>query len=263
MEKEINILLDAGHYGKRNRSPCVFAYYESEAMWKLHLALKQALEEGYQGVRVDVTREDQSKDLSVNARGRMAKGYDLALSEHSNAVGDNKCTSTDRVDVFYAWDNFNDAQVLADKLMRVTAACMGVTEGKAKTRKSTNGDWDYYGFMRSARSVGCPLYYIVENSFHTNESAALWLLEDDNIEMLADAQADAIAEHFSLKPKYSVGDVNGDGKVNAQDYVLIKRILMGTYKPTDEELRRCDVNGDGKVSASDYIMLKRKIMGTL
>lgn len=256
-------LLDAGHHGKRNRSPCVFAYYESEAMWKLHLALKTALEEGYEDVEVDIAREDQAKDLSVTARGRKAKGYDLTISEHSNAVGDNECDATDRVDVYYAWDNWNNAQVLADMLMKATAACMGVSEGTAKTRKSTLGDWDYYGFMRGARSVECPLYYIVENSFHTNEYAASWLLDGDNIELLADAQADAIARYFDLKPKALPGDVNGDGKLNQYDYILIKRIVMGTYKPTADELKRCDVNCDGKVDKYDYIAVKRMILGTL
>lgn len=261
--REVKILLDAGHYGKYNQSPCVFAYYESEAMWKLHLALKKELEEGYNGVKVDITREDQTKDLSVNARGRKAKGYDLIISQHSNAVGKNKCNATDRVDVYYAWDNWNEAQVLADMLMNATAACMGVTKGKAKTRKSDKGDWDFYGLMRSARSVGCSLYYIVENSFHTNEAASLWLLDDDNIEMLAEAQADAIAKYYNLSPKYALGDVNADGKVNQNDYMLIKRIVMGTYKPNDEELRRCDINGDGKVDKYDYIAVKRIIAGTV
>lgn len=254
------ILLDAGHYGKRNQCPCVPAYYESEAMWNLHLALKKSIEDNYEDVQVDITREDQTKDLGVNARGRKAKGYDLIISEHTNATSNAVCGSTDRVDVYYAWDNKNNAQLLADRLMRVTAACMGVTEGRAKTRKSEKGDWDYYGFMRSAREVGCPLYYIVENSFHTNEAAALWLLDEKNTNLLADCQADAIAEYFKLKPKYAKGDVNGDGKVDMYDYILIKRIVMGTYKPTDEELRRCDINGDGKVDMYDYIALKRMIM---
>ena len=71
-------LLDAGHYGKRNRSPCVFAYYESEAMWKLHLALKKALEEGYEDVKVDITREEQAKDL-VNFINENSKNPEIGI----------------------------------------------------------------------------------------------------------------------------------------------------------------------------------------
>ena len=40
------ICLDAGHYGKYNRSPVVKEYYESDMNWKLHLLLKKYLE-GY------------------------------------------------------------------------------------------------------------------------------------------------------------------------------------------------------------------------
>ena len=38
------VCLDAGHYGKYNRSPAVPAYYESVRMWDLHLLLKAELE---------------------------------------------------------------------------------------------------------------------------------------------------------------------------------------------------------------------------
>lgn len=34
----IKICLDAGHYGKYNRSPAVKTYYESDMNWKLHSA---------------------------------------------------------------------------------------------------------------------------------------------------------------------------------------------------------------------------------
>ena len=37
------VCLDAGHYGKYNRSPGIPAYYESEMVWNLHLLLKKHL----------------------------------------------------------------------------------------------------------------------------------------------------------------------------------------------------------------------------
>ena len=40
------ICIDAGHYGKYNRSPVVPEYYESDMVWKLHLMQKEILE-GY------------------------------------------------------------------------------------------------------------------------------------------------------------------------------------------------------------------------
>ena len=48
------ICLDAGHYGKYNRSPIVPEYYESERMWKLTELLAAALTK--RGVTVVKTR---------------------------------------------------------------------------------------------------------------------------------------------------------------------------------------------------------------
>jgi len=39
----IKVCLDAGHYGKYNRSPAVSSYYESDMTWKLHNYLKKEL----------------------------------------------------------------------------------------------------------------------------------------------------------------------------------------------------------------------------
>ena len=61
---------------------------------------------------------------------------------------------------------------------------------------------------------------------------------------------------------YLPGDVNGDGKVSALDYMKIKNHIMGTSSLTGDMLTRADVNGDGKVSALDYMKIKNHIMGT-
>ena len=58
------------------------------------------------------------------------------------------------------------------------------------------------------------------------------------------------------------GDVNGDGKISASDYVKIKNHIMdvahlsGVYKVAS------DVNKDSKTSASDYVKIKNYIMNT-
>jgi len=76
--------LDAGHFGKYNRSPVVPEYYESDMNWKLHLLLKAELEK--RGIKVILTRQDKDKDLALVERGKMAEDADLFLSEHSNAA---------------------------------------------------------------------------------------------------------------------------------------------------------------------------------
>lgn len=194
----LKILLDAGHYGYYNRSPVVKEYWESKQMWKLHLLLKKHLKDDYEGVKVDTTRPEQTKDLAVTKRGELAKGYDAFFSLHSNA---SSSTKVDRVDVYYSYENLNNARVLADLLVRDIASCMGVSEGGAKTRKSDKGNWEYYGVLRGARASGCPLFYIIEHSFHTNEYAAKWLMSDSNLDKLAKVEAERIAGYLGAKKK--------------------------------------------------------------
>ena len=58
------------------------------------------------------------------------------------------------------------------------------------------------------------------------------------------------------------GDANGDGKVNAVDYVRIKNTIIGTATLTDVYREAADVNKDGKVNAVDYVRVKNSIIGT-
>lgn len=184
------IMLDAGHYGSRNQSPIYPQYYESKQMWKLHLLLKKHLENF--GFDVLLTRSNQAADMSVTARGSLAKGCDLFLSLHSDA---SDSATVNRATVFYAYDDLNSASVLAKQIAHAVGLCMGVS-GTIKTRQGNNGD--YYGVMRGARSAGCPLYYIIEHSFHTCKASAEWLMSDKNLDKLAKAEAEVIAAYYGM-----------------------------------------------------------------
>ena len=55
-----------------------------------------------------------------------------------------------------------------------------------------------------------------------------------------------------------IGDINGDGEVNASDATALINHLLGTESnPTN----LCDVNGDGEVNSSDVTALINKILG--
>ena len=58
---------------------------------------------------------------------------------------------------------------------------------------------------------------------------------------------------------YKKGDVNGDGKVNAQDYILIRKHIMG-IKLTGDNLSRADVNKDNFINSKDYIAIRKIIL---
>lgn len=186
------VCLDAGHYGKYNRSPVVKTYYESEMVWKLHLLLKKELER--HGIQVKQTRAEQEKDKDLYSRGKASKGCDLFLSLHSNAVGSKANESVDYPVVYVMLDGKGNAlgKALADTIEET----MGTKQsGCTATRRGKKGE--YYGVLRGAAAVGT-MGMIVEHSFHTNTKATKWLMEDDNLAKLAKAEAGVIAEWFGL-----------------------------------------------------------------
>lgn len=190
----MKICLDAGHYGKYNPSPVVKGYYEAEMAWKLHLLLKTELEN--YGCEVITTRADQTKDLEVSKRGRAAQGCDLFLSIHSNATA-NGATSPDYPIVYGQISGVADdlAQKLTDCISQVMQTKQS---GRVGHRKGNNGD--YYGVLRGSAAVGVP-GLLIEHSFHTNERSAKWLMEDDNLKLLAEKEAAVIASHYGLKKR--------------------------------------------------------------
>ena len=251
-------MLDAGHYGYRNQSPVVPEYYESQRMWRLCEYLYDELK-AY-GFEVFKTRWDISRDLALEKRGKMAKGCELFISLHSNAVGKSGSEETDRVSVYAPYDNRNDSHKLGLFLAETVRDCMGVSKANLKTRKSEKGNYEYYGVLRGASKVACPLYYIIEHSFHTNTYAAKWLMNDSNLQMLAEREAQTIADYFGYEKPIKKGDLDMNGKIDAGDIISLKRSVMGTLSLDDKQEILADIDESGKVDIYDYIALKREYM---
>jgi len=60
-----------------------------------------------------------------------------------------------------------------------------------------------------------------------------------------------------------LGDVNNDGFVNKEDYLLLKRYCFDTVVLDDSSLLAADVNRDGDVNKGDYVHLKRFCFDTM
>lgn len=278
------ICLDAGHYGKYNRSPAVKAYYESDMAWKLTMLQKKYLEQ--YGFPVILTRSDKDKDMSVTSRGRMAKGCILFVSNHSNAVGSKVDESVDYASVYHLTNDSttkadNISMEIAAKIAPVIAETMGTKQGyKILSRKSDydrNGDGvmndNYYGVLHGARSVGVP-GLILEHSFHTNTRSTNWLLDDSNLDKMAKAEAAAIAAYFGVESPVTGGSSSGSsssGKAEKTPYkvkitasVLNVRKGAGTKYAVATTVKKGEVytivdekNGWGKLkSGAGWISLK-------
>ncbi len=78
--------------------------------------------------------------------------------------------------------------------------------------------------------------------------------------ILSCCTAAAIAD--TTTPVKRIGDVDGNGDVNAFDYMFVKRYCLRTYKPVNIDYEVWDVNRDNDINAIDYMMIKRHVLGT-
>lgn len=230
------ICLDAGHVGsKYNQSPVVKTYYESAMVWALHLKLKAQLEA--RGFQVVTTRASIDTDLGVYERGTASKGCDIFISLHSNACG---TESVDYPVVYRAYDNKNNVDTLALKLAKKVGELMGTTQaGRTATRKNSSGG-EYYGVLRGARAVGTPYYMLIEHSFHTNTKATKWLSKDANLDKLAVAEADILAEFFGMESSTETEKtaIMGKAQATAQQMALFCRSKNSTPQLTSCSLEQ-------------------------
>lgn len=197
------VCLDAGHCGKQNQSDAVPDFYESEVNWKLHNLLADRLKN--YGISVVKTREDADTDLELTLRGKKAEDCDLFVSIHVNAADNPNANYV--LGVHMVEDDCGEIDMQSKKIAKLLSECVADVMGaqaQTWTRKSSqdrdgNGyKDDYYGVLRGAHSVGTA-GVILEHGFYTNKAQAQYLLDDENLKKIADAEAKAIANWFGVK----------------------------------------------------------------
>lgn len=199
----LKITIDAGHGQYGNRSANNPAYTEGTQMWKLANKLKTSLES--YGFEVVTTRPSIKDDPSLSERGSMAgkNGSCMFLSLHSNAPApeSNGTYSTKPTgSVIYYSMTRSENKTLADKLGNKVSEIMGHYYRGSLTREYPGVPGvDYYGVIRSASQSGCKCAMLIEHGFHTNIADSNFLLVDDNLQKIADAEAGIIAEYFGQK----------------------------------------------------------------
>lgn len=202
LNEPVDILLDPGHDKDKYNKGAAPGYWEGERMWRLSQFQKKALEA--RGFKVGMTKSKCNQAISVTQRGAMARGYKALISNHSNAC-DSK--SVDRPEGIYVVDDDcgridDESKELAKLLSDVVADVMGTSPAKQFSRLSKNDrdhdgqlDDDYYGVLFAAHQAGTAAI-ILEHSFHTNPRAAEWLMDDNNLAKLAEAEAEALAKYY-------------------------------------------------------------------
>ena len=62
---------------------------------------------------------------------------------------------------------------------------------------------------------------------------------------------------YGEKPAYTLGDVNGDGKINADDAVLVLRYAVELTELNETQKLAADVSKDGRINADDAVLILR------
>ena len=176
------VMIDPGH-APGNPNGGKNGYLEYAGMWRLSNNLREFL------ISCDIdarlTRAE-NEDISLESRGKKAAGFDLFISEHSNAGGGKG------VECYYSVKRASDA-LHAARLAESAADAMSSPNRGAKTRPGSGGN-DYYGVIRSAAAVNATHIFLIENGFHDNPDDEAFLLLPENLKSLAKAQAKVICE---------------------------------------------------------------------
>lgn len=79
----------------------------------------------------------------------------------------------------------------------------------------------------------------------------------------------ALIIHFSTRvtnksyANCAVGDVNGDGKINSADAILVLKYMVDQEKLFDNQVKNADVNLDGKTDSADALLILRYTIGDI
>ncbi len=201
MVKKI-IVVDPGHGQYGNKSPNNPKYVEGTQMWHLANKLKSSLEK--YGFEVITTRPNISDNPSLAERGKTAgnNGAVIFLSLHSNAPGksaDGTYSPSVTGSVVYYSMTRTENKSLADTLGNKVSEIMEHHYRGSKTREYPNRPGvDYYGVIRNAAQSGCKCAMLIEHGFHTNVADSDFLMVDDNLQKIADAEAAIIADYFGM-----------------------------------------------------------------
>lgn len=117
-------------------------------------------------------------------------------------------------------------------------------------------------------TVGSNIKIIKEKILIANKDAIVELknsndeAKNDGVVATGDKIIITVGEETRTYEIVIYGDVNGDGKIAATDYVKIKNHIMGTSTLTGVYQEAADVDKNARIGATDYVKIKNSIMGS-
>lgn len=58
-----------------------------------------------------------------------------------------------------------------------------------------------------------------------------------------------------------IGDLNSDGEIDALDFQILKKCILGTETVKNEKL--ADLDGSGAIDALDFVLMKQYLLGQI
>ena len=186
-----------------------------------------------------INMETDKKEIKV--------GDEVTLSVHITGTMSSsiKIMKNINVSLIYDSDLFECTDIVSPKNNSKYGTITTNDEGGTiNYRYSTSGSYSL--------SNGTTLMYItfkakkdgtskMKLSYTARDSDTSKIYGDDNLELNLNVTKDAV-----------VADINGDGKINIQDWNILYEYINETITLSDEELQRADVNRDGKVNIKDW-----------
>ncbi len=245
--------------------------------------------------QVDVTWDDPVYDLFSRARHEYFLLSDNASqSVHKNAadiVEDNPCS-----DLAYdnlAWHESNSSAAFVNGNVYMANGydiqLVDLKTGKSEVIYSISNRWNlpggtYYtsSFMRLG-TYGDKIIYNTDKRLMSLDLTDMTTsviyapeLGDENIYgitvsgnvisyLTAVYTSDAgVINTYTIEEEsdnsYVLGDISGNGKLEAVDYLMLKRAVFGLLYLGDDVKERADLTGDGKITAADYLKLKKVLL---
>ena len=131
--------------------------------------------------------------------------------------------------------------------------------------------WGYSPDVAEASSLLHGLKLLDESEYGENEWKAIQDIiaevEKKDFAEMSEDELDAIIERLVSatvnNPKLKeYGDLDGNEKIDASDYLFTKRSCFGSFKLNASQNARADINKDKNVDSADYVAIKRIAFGT-
>lgn len=103
---------------------------------------------------------------------------------------------------------------------------------------------------------------VIENKIKNANKDAIVKFTNSGIVSTGNKLTITVGSEIKTYEMVVYGDANGDGAIDARDYVRIRKYIMSTANLSGAYYEASDVNKDGAVDARDYVKIRKYIMGT-